>query len=97
MINRRTLLTTALTLGAMKAFRRLGLAVPKDIALVGVDDFEWADSFEPRLTVIAQPCQEIGRSAAALMKSRIEEPLAPVASVRLEPRLVIRESCGCRR
>ncbi len=83
------------TIGAMKALRHLGLRVPRDIALVGIDDFEWADSFEPRLTVIAQPCQDIGRNAAALMNSRIENPTGPIRTVRLEPRLVIRESCGC--
>ena len=85
------------TIGAMKAIRCLGLHVPGDIALVGVDDFEWADSFEPRLTVIAQPCEGIGRNAAALMKSRIENPSGPLRTMRLEPELVIRESCGCNR
>ena len=54
------------TIGAMHGLRELGLRVPDDVALVGFDDFEWADYFEPRLTVIAQPCQEIGREAASL-------------------------------
>jgi LacI family transcriptional regulator len=83
------------TIGAMKAFSHIGLRVPADIALVGIDDFEWADSFEPRLTVIAQPCQEIGRNAAAIMKARIENRTRPIFTMRLEPRLVIRGSCGC--
>ena len=55
------------TIGAMHGLRELGLRVPDDVALVGFDDFEWADYFEPRLTVIAQPCQEIGREAASLL------------------------------
>ena len=54
------------TIGAMRAIRARGLRVPQDISIVGFDDFEWADCFEPRLTLVAQPCEEIGRRAAAL-------------------------------
>ena len=87
-------------IGVMRAIRSAGLSVPGDIALVGFDDFEWADCFEPRLTVIAQPVEEIGRKAAELLVRRIaadqcEEPLKPQI-IRLKPTLVIRESCGCR-
>lgn len=87
-------------IGVMRAIRSAGLSVPGDIALVGFDDFEWADCFEPRLTVIAQPVEEIGRKAAELLVRRIaadqsEEPLKPQI-IRLKPTLVIRKSCGCR-
>lgn len=83
------------TVGAMSAIRRAGLRVPEDVVLVGIDDFEWADSFEPRLTVIAQPCQEIGERAAALMQARIDNPSADPTTLRLQPRLIVRNSCGC--
>jgi LacI family transcriptional regulator len=83
------------TIGAMRAIRQLGLRVPEDIALVGVDDFEWADSFEPRLTVIAQPCKKIGQRAAALAVARIKNPAGKRSTVRLEPTLIVRGSCGC--
>lgn len=82
------------TIGTMRALRDLGLKVPADIAIVGIDDFEWADMFEPRLTVIAQPCRDIGSQAAALMIHRIDAPSDPVQHVQLEPRLIVRESCG---
>ena len=59
------------TIGVMRAIRERGLRVPEDISLVGFDDFEWADCFEPRLTLVAQPCAEIGRQAAALLVERI--------------------------
>jgi LacI family transcriptional regulator len=84
------------TIGAMHALRELGLRVPTDIALVGFDDFEWADYFEPRLTVIAQPCQEIGRDATALLIERIAAMDGKRRTIRLKPRLVVRTSCGCR-
>jgi len=86
-------------IGTMRAIRAAGLRVPEDIALIGFDDFEWADCFEPRLTVIAQPVRDIGREAAALLARRISAgnaaDLEP-RSVRLTPTLIVRESCGCR-
>ena len=83
------------TIGAVQAIRAAGLRVPADLALAGFDDFEWADCFEPRLTVIAQPCEEIGKRAAALLVERIRRTSGKRRSIRLKPSLVIRNSCGC--
>ncbi len=84
-----------MTIGSMQALRESGRRVPKDIALVGFDDFEWADSFYPLLTVIAQPCQEIGIRAIGLLLKRIQEPERMAKTIRLEATLTIRDSCGC--
>ena len=67
------------------------------LALVGFDDFEWADCFEPQLTVIAQPCEEIGRSAAKMLLERIKKPEREPKTVRHKTELIIRNSCGCTR
>jgi LacI family transcriptional regulator len=82
------------TIGTMRGLRRLCLSVPKDVALVGFDDFEWADCFEPRLTVVAQPCPEIGLKAATMLLARIKDPAAPPRTVRLKTKLIVRNSCG---
>ena len=82
------------TIGAMRALGARGLAVPRDVSLVGIDDFEWAECFEPRLTLIAQPCAEIGRAAAALLVERIADPDGPRRTLRLVPRLSVRELVG---
>ena len=79
----------------MHALRERGLRVPDDVALVGFDDFEWADYFEPRLTVIAQPCQSIGREAAALLIERIGNLDGKRKTIRLKTELIVRTSCGC--
>lgn len=81
------------TIGTMRAIRELSLHVPGDVAVVGIDDFEWADCFEPRLTLMAQPCEEIGRQAASLLVQRIESPEGQRRAIRLEPTLQVRESC----
>ncbi len=83
------------TIGSMRGLRRLGLAVPRDIALVGFDDFEWADCFEPYLTVIAQPCLDIGRRAAKMLLERLKKPEKEPTTLRLKTTLIVRSSCGC--
>ncbi len=82
------------TIGAMSAVRALGLRVPADLSLVGFDDFEWADLFEPRLTLIAQPVAEIGRRAAHLLMERIAAPEGARRTLRLKTSLIERDSCG---
>ena len=81
-------------IGAMRAIRERKLRVPEDISILGIDDFEWADYFEPRLTLMAQPCDEIGRKAADLLIERIGNKRRPCQTVRLSPVLRLRESCG---
>ncbi len=68
--------------------------VPEDIAVVGFDDFEWADCFAPRLTVIAQPIGEIAKRAVSLLAERVKNENAQAQTIRLRPKLVVRESCG---
>jgi LacI family transcriptional regulator len=82
------------TIGAMRAIRARGLAVPHDISIAGFDDFEWADCFEPRLTLVAQPCEEIGRRAAFLLMERIAAPEGQRRTVRLGAALTLRDSCA---
>jgi len=84
-----------MTLGAMQALRDAHIEVPAQMALVGFDDFDWADFFVPRLTLIAQPVQALGVQAVNLLLQRMAAPAAPTRSVRLEPTLQIRNSCGC--
>jgi LacI family transcriptional regulator len=85
-----------MTIGVMHALRDAGIDVPGEMALVGFDDFDWAEYFHPRLTVMAQPLDEIGAKAVALLMKRIERPDDARQVVRLAPTLRVRNSCGCR-
>ncbi|NVZ53269.1 LacI family DNA-binding transcriptional regulator [Pseudomonas sp. B6002] len=84
-----------MTLGAMHALRDARIEVPGQMALVGFDDFDWADFFVPRLTLIAQPVQALGTRAVHLLLQRMASPDAPTQSLRLAPTLQLRHSCGC--
>lgn len=84
-----------LTTGALAAIRRAGLRVPDDMAIVGYDQMPWAILCDPPLTVVQQPTRELGRVAARLLLSRLDGslPPAPVTEL-LQPRLLVRRSCG---
>jgi LacI family transcriptional regulator len=83
-----------MTIGAMGALRDAGLSVPREVSLVGFDDFDWADVFSPRLTVMAQPVEELGQRAVRLLVRRIANPAARRQTVRLQPTLRVRDSAG---
>lgn len=78
--------------GALKACRDSHMRIPADIALAGFDDAIWTTLVEPALTVIAQPTDEIGRTAVELLLKRIESPDGPFREVILKGRLIERES-----
>ncbi len=82
-------------LGALIALKKLGKNVPKDVAIVGFDDLEWAEALDPPLTAVSQPIYTIGTTAAQLLIQRLlgEGPVKKQVIV-LKTELIIRRSCG---
>ena len=85
-----------LTAGAFQAIRDCGLAVPGEVALVGFDETTWGALVDPPITVIAQPTEEIGRTATELLFQRINEPERTTKTVILKGKLLARGSSGPR-
>lgn len=80
--------------GAVKAMRERGLQIPKDIAIVGFSDTQFASYIEPPLTTVREPtCQE-GTAAAEMLVKLINSQEVKEPQVILPTKLVIRESCG---
>ena len=69
-----------------------GLRVPEDIALIGYDDIDFAQSTVVPLSSIRQPAEEIGRTAVTLLQEQLADPLAPARQVRFTPELIARQS-----
>ncbi len=78
-------------LGAIKALRRLRIAVPKEMSVVSFDDIAQAASSRPPLTTMHIPRIEMGRLAVQTLFEQIEQSAEPV-QVRLDARLIVRKS-----
>jgi len=79
-------------IGAMRAFRDAGLAVPGEVSVVGFDDIQSAAFQNPSLTTVRQPLREMGEIAARTLLRRLAGDRALPASITVEPQLVVRES-----
>lgn len=97
--DRRTGVTAAfcandlLALGLLRAAVSTGRAVPRDIAIVGYDDIEFAASAAVPLSSVRQPTLQIGRNAARLLLEECDHPDSHEhQQVMFRPELVIRES-----
>ncbi|WP_102347811.1 LacI family DNA-binding transcriptional regulator [Bacillus sp. Marseille-P3661] len=71
------------------------IKIPTDVAVIGIDDVNFASFYSPPLTTIAQPSFEIGTKAAKVLLDKIRDKNeVPVQQIfRLPPKLIIRESC----
>ena len=76
---------------AIAAFRELGYAVPKDIAIAGFDNSLLAREISPKLTALAQPLEEIGKKAVEVLLAQMHDGV-PAQMYELESRVIVRES-----
>ncbi|MDO5034894.1 MAG: LacI family DNA-binding transcriptional regulator [Actinomycetaceae bacterium] len=81
-----------LALGAMREVRKLGLAIPGEMSIVGFDDIPAAAELVTPLTTIQQPMDDLGCSAAELLLEQ-KEP----HHISFAPKLVVRDSTGAPR
>ncbi|MFD1573019.1 LacI family DNA-binding transcriptional regulator [Agromyces cerinus subsp. nitratus] len=80
--------------GALRAAERLGIAVPRELSVVGVDGHEYAELFD--LTTVEQYPGEQGRSAVGVVlrllgEGAVADPL-PDSGAPMPTRLVVRAS-----
>ena len=61
----------ATALGALRFVYSTGRRVPDDLSIIGFDDTDLSAYFEPPLTTIAQPKQELGQTAMEVILSML--------------------------
>lgn len=79
--------------GVFRELRRCGVRIPQDVALIGYDDVEFAESWIVPLTSIRQPTREMGRLATELLLEHAaggEEHRH--RHVALQPELIVRQT-----
>ena len=81
-----------MAVAAMMAAHKMGLSVPEDLSVIGFDDTPMSQLIWPTLTTIAQPYDEIARSAVQVLQGDFDDRRGTPKSIVLPHRLVIRES-----
>lgn len=61
-----------MAIGAMRAVRRRGLAVPQDVGVAGFDEGGFAATLAPELAMVRVPAYEMGRAGAERLVDRLE-------------------------
>lgn len=75
-----------------RAVTGLGFRIPDDVLLVGCDGLPYMEFFEPPLSTIALPSEEICALAAQFLQQRMLNPNLPVQQATLQGRLMVRKS-----
>lgn len=84
-----------MAIGALRALHEAGLSVPDDFSVIGFDDIDAAAFTCPALTTIYLPKFDIGKKAADLLISLVEEKEVPAETqVTFDVKLIRRESTG---
>ena len=81
-----------MALGAIRAAKRAGLNVPRDLSVVGFDDSALMNSIDPPLTTVRQPIERMCRMIIELLVTQISGNGLPQGELLFEPELVVRGS-----
>jgi DNA-binding LacI/PurR family transcriptional regulator len=81
-----------MAMGAVQAARRVGLRVPEDVSVIGIDDHEMAELLD--LTTVAQPVVAQGVLAAEMILTALTEPERPPPAVTVPTELLVRGTTG---
>lgn len=80
-----------MAIGALKAFVRLKVQVPKEVSIIGFDNIPFSDCTYPPLTTIAQPTYQMGQKAVETLLKLIDKKKIK-KSVEFETELIERDS-----
>jgi LacI family transcriptional regulator len=88
-----------LAIGFVHRLLERGVRVPEDVAVVGYDDILYSEFLEVPLTTVALPKYKMGQLATQMLFEAMESGQDKTIQhqILLEPKLVIRSSCGARK
>jgi LacI family transcriptional regulator len=80
--------------GIMRRFAEVGVRVPEDVSIVGMDNVPVSRMVFPSLTTVDQSFEEFCRRAFLIIHNQLEDPLyePPEHLMQIRPSIVIRES-----
>jgi LacI family transcriptional regulator len=79
-------------MGVISAARKLGLAVPERLSVVGFDDIDLAQEMKPTLTTVHVDKVLLGVLAVRMLRDHAASPERPALTTLLSTQLIVRES-----
>jgi DNA-binding LacI/PurR family transcriptional regulator len=87
-------ISNMMSVGMLFAAKELGLKVPADLSLLGIDDLEFAQIVDPPPTVVATPILAMAKRSIERLLEEIEGKRPPTGHREIhQPNLIVRESC----
>lgn len=83
-----------MAIGLIDGLDALGVSVPMDMSVVGIDDIASARRTRPKLTTVANPTSAAGRAAVDMLLQQHGDDRRTNAQVTLQTELVVRDSTG---
>jgi LacI family transcriptional regulator len=81
-----------IAIGALEVFAREGVSIPQQLSVIGFDDVAPFHLFNPPLTCVRQPVEEMGRRAVELLVSGMVGASMRTTVERLPVELILRGS-----
>lgn len=81
-------------LGVLRALNERNINVPQDVSVVGFDNHDDSEFYNPPLTTIDQNCHELGETAVTLLMQKMNSEQQSESRVLLTTKLVKRQSSG---
>ena len=82
-----------MAIGLIEGLDALGVSVPADLSVVGIDDIALSRRTRPKLTTVANPTSAAGRAAVDMLLQAGDDRRT-TAQVTLQTELVVRDSTG---
>ncbi|MCQ2437136.1 MAG: substrate-binding domain-containing protein, partial [Clostridia bacterium] len=79
--------------GAMKAAMRLGIRIPEELSVVGIDDSNLCPAMEPELTSVRIHCRRMGEESARVLEALLNKEESVPRNTVVPVELIIRRSC----
>ncbi|MBM7561757.1 LacI family DNA-binding transcriptional regulator [Fusibacter tunisiensis] len=86
-------ISDVMAIGAAKAAKEFGREIPETLSIIGFDDIDYAAYYNPPLTTIRQPVEEIASASAEILLNVIQGEATHQHMV-YETQLVQRASCA---
>ncbi|MDB5134600.1 MAG: degA [Mucilaginibacter sp.] len=86
--------TNYLSLSGIKAINELGLNIPNDISIIAFDDHDVFNIYNPSITAIAQPLDEMAKQLFKTLLDKLENKvrLKDLSKLIIQPELILRGS-----